>query len=111
MTRITNADQVLMLLRSHLERAKKSDRKSAAAKQGRPGALERAQQLASAEGLSEADVARALIAGLLAEEFGAELAAEPRFQAMVEEVRLMLESDEAGRLMLRDAVTQLAGGR
>lgn len=109
MTRITNADQVLMLLRSHLERAKKSDRKSAAAKQGRPGALERAQQLASAEGLSEADVARALIAGLLAEEFGAELAVQPRFQAMVEEVRLMLEGDEAGRVVLGQALRQLSG--
>lgn len=108
MTRITNADQVLMLLRSHLERAKKSDRKSATAKQGRPGALERAQQLASTEGLSEADVARALISGLLTEEFGAEIAVEPRFQAMVDDVWQMLERDEIGRVMLQKAVTHLA---
>lgn len=110
MTRITNAEHVLMLLRAQLERAQRPARKRAEGRGGKPGPLERVQQLASAEGLSEADVARALIAGLLTEEFGPELAVEPRFQSMVDEVRGLIERDEAGRALLRRAIAQLTGG-
>ena len=108
MTRITNAEHVLMLLRAQLERTQRSGRKRTHRREGRPGPLERVQQLASAEGLSEADVARALIAGLLTEEFGAELAVEPRFQSMVDDVRQIIESDENGRALLRKVLAQLA---
>jgi hypothetical protein len=110
MTRITNAEQVLMLLRAQLERSQRPARKRAQQRDGRPGPLERVQRLASAEGLSEADVARALIAGLLTEEFGPELAVEPRFQNMGEDVRELIERDEAGRALLRRAIVQLTSG-
>lgn len=111
MTRITNADQVLMLLRIHLERAHRAERKPAKTPSGRPGPLARVQQMTGAEGMSEADLARALIAGLLTEEFGAEFAVEPRFQALVEDVRQIIEHDDNGRALLRDAVTQLSSER
>jgi hypothetical protein len=110
MTRITNAEQVLVLLRAHLERAQRSTRKRTQSRDSKPGPLERVQRLASAEGLSEADVARALIAGLLTEEFGAGFAAEPRFQAMVEEVWGVIERDEKARGLLRRALAELAAG-
>jgi hypothetical protein len=107
MTRITNAEQVLILLRAHLERAQRSSRGRTQARSAKPGPMERVQRLANAEGLSEADVARALIAGLLTEEFGAGFAAEPRFQAMVEDVRAMIERDEKARVVLRKALAEL----
>jgi hypothetical protein len=107
MTRIANAEQVLLLLRAHLERAQRADKKRTRAREGKPGPLQRVQQLANAAGLSEADVTRALIAGLLTEEFGPEFAVEPRFQAMVEDVRQIIDRDEAGRALLKSAVAQL----
>lgn len=107
MTHITNAEYVLMLLRSHLERARKFERKQAPAREARAGSLQRLRELASAEGLSEADLARALIASLLGDEFGAELAVEPRFQAMVEDVRLAIERDDAAKALLQRAITQI----
>jgi hypothetical protein len=110
MTKITNAEQVLTLLRAHLERTRRAERKRTAPQRGKPGPLERVQQLASTEGLSEADLARALIAGLLTEEFGPDLAAEPRFQAVVEDVRQMIDRDEAARALLRRALAELVGG-
>ncbi len=108
MTRITNSDQVLTLLRAHLERAQRSNRKERGkTAQARPGALGRVKQIAVTEGLSEADIARALISGLLSEEFGPEAAVEPRFQAMVEEIRVLIDRDEAGRTLLRRAIGEL----
>jgi hypothetical protein len=108
MTRITNADQVLMLLRAHLERAQRSSRKRTETGKAKPGPLDRVKQLAQVEGLSDADIARALIAGLLSEEFGASFAAEPRFQSVVEDVRRLIDSDENGRALMRKAIAQLA---
>jgi hypothetical protein len=110
MTRITNAEQVLILLRAHLERAQRSSRKRTQSRDAKLGPMERVQRLASAEGLSEADMARALIAGLLTEEFGASFAAEPRFQAMVEDVRQVIERDEKARTLLRKALEELVAG-
>lgn len=107
MTKITNADQVLILLRAHLERAKRASKAGAQKNSSRSGPLERVTKLAATEGLSEEDVARALIGGLLAEEFGAEFAAEPRFQSLVEDVRLMIDRDENGRSLLRRAVGEI----
>lgn len=107
MTRITTTEHVLMLLRAHLERARRAGRKRTQTRQGKPGPLQRVQQLASVESLSEADVARALIAGLLAEELGPEIAAEARFQVLVEDVRQIIDRDDAGRALLKSAIVQL----
>lgn len=110
MTRITTSDQVLALLRSHLERARRTGGKTASRRGAQPGPIERVQQLAATEGLSESEIAQALIAGLLSEEFGPEVAVEPKFQAMVAEIRQMLERDPAGKALLQRAIGALAGG-
>ena len=72
MTRITNTEQVLILLRAHLERAQRFGK--ARAREGKAGPVRRVQQLAGVDGVSETDLTRALIAGLLTEEFGVEFA-------------------------------------
>lgn len=117
MTRITNADQVLLLLRGHLQRAQRQRKKDGPGaperKQIRQGPLDRVQQLAGAEKLTDAGISRALIAGLLAEEFGAAVANDPSFQQMIDDVRQIIDNDESGRELLKNAVSQLAarGGK
>ncbi len=108
MTRITNSDQVLLLLRAHLERAQRGKRAKTNRGSPRAGPMSRVRELAHTEGLNEGEVARALIAGILSEEFGAEIAIEPRFQAMVDDVRRIIEQDEGGKALLRRAISQIA---
>jgi hypothetical protein len=107
-TRITNAEQVLHLLRAHLERARNADRKgrgdAKAVKQARP--MERMRALNGA-GLSDAQLERALISGLLAEEFGPGLANEARFQHIIDEVTHTLRRDQRGRELLAEAIKRL----
>lgn len=111
MTRISNTDQVLALLRAHLERTQRVKGRRAAALHS-PGPLARVHALAGAEDLTDAEIGRALIAGLLAEEFGAALAVDPSFQAIVDQVSRTIDRDEAGRALVRAAIAQLgAAGR
>lgn len=108
MTRITSTSQVLALLRARLERNARSGRKSGPAPartESRP--LEKVHELAGGEDLPEADIARALIAGVLAEEFGEALVAEPRFQQIVDEVRRMIEADTSAKSVLAEAMETL----
>lgn len=107
MTRITNTEQVLILLRAQLERAQRSGRKRFAPVKGRNGPMERVRELAAADSLSESEIARVLISGLLAEDFGPEFAVDPRFASLVDDVQRLLESDEAGRTLLKRAIATL----
>lgn len=110
MTRITNAEQVLMLLRSHLERAQRSRRGTATAaarKEARPSALQRAQQVAS-DGLPETEIGRALIAAMLEDEFGGGVANDTKFRQVVDEVIEIIKRDDASGRLLQRAVAQLA---
>lgn len=108
MTRIANAEQVLLLLRAHLERSQRSTRKRTTAVKGRNGPMERVRELAAAGMLTESEVARALISGLLAEEFGSEATIDPRFAALVDEVQRLLESNETSQGVLKLAVAQIS---
>ena len=104
---------MLLLLRAHLQRSDRARKrtKSSGAERAAPrqSAVERAQQIASAEGLSPNDVARALISGLLTEEFGDSIANDARFQQMVDEVTSALRADAAGGKLLKAAVRELGG--
>jgi hypothetical protein len=111
-TRINNAEQVLLLLRMHLQRAQRQRKQDApgapARMQARQGPLQRVRELASLAGVSDADLTRALIAGLLAEEFGADIANDAHFQTMVDDVRRIIDADESTSALLKNALTQLA---
>lgn len=114
MTRITNADQVLLLLRAHLERTERQRRKDVSAgarAETRQGPLERVHNMAGLENLSERDISRALISGLLTEEFGVEVASEPLFQEIVDGVLRIVDADEKSRALLQKALTQLDAPR
>lgn len=111
MTRITNADQVLVLLRAHLERADKTrSAKRPSASSPKRSALQRVTEIASDRQASEDDIRRALVAGILVEEFGAGLSGDVRFQELVTNVlKMILENDSINQL-LDGALKQLVRG-
>ncbi|MBY0563052.1 MAG: hypothetical protein K2P58_02600 [Hyphomonadaceae bacterium] len=113
MTRISNVDQILLLIQAHLDRLEKSkkssrtDRSRRAAFAARPP-LERVRELAAADSASQSELARALIAALLAQEFGNELANDIRFQDLIDRVNDALTADEHASALLASAIGQLA---
>lgn len=111
MTRITNADQVLVLLRAHLERADKTRRANRpSAPSSKRSALQRVTEIASDGQVSEDDIRRALVASILVEEFGAGLAGDVRFQDVVTNVLKMISEDGASGELIDGALKQLARG-
>jgi len=107
MTRITQAEQILLLLRAHLQRTVRLRKKRTATTPSpeRKAPLDRLVEVSEAQ--PNTVLARALVAGLLEEEFGAALAAEPRFQAMVDEIVSVIEKRKESRALLNGALTQL----
>lgn len=116
MTRITQNDQIMQLLRQQLQRLGQTARtarskgasKSAAQRQS---PLARLTALAALGSLSDEDMAKALIRALLTEEFGDTLASEPKFDRVVSEVhRMIVEDPETGRLLARGLAEVRGGG-
>lgn len=116
MTRITNADQVLLLLRGHLQRAERSQRKRASQKPDRREnvkrtPMERMQSIARTEALQEHEIHQALIHSILTEEFGSAAANDPKFQLMVDEVLRMIREEPKTRALLTKAADVLVADR
>jgi hypothetical protein len=112
LTRITNTDQVLLLLQSHLQRAQRAERKTAGAvsKSNVPQTpIERLQNLVRQDELPETEIGRAIVRGLLAHEFGAAVANDAKFNALVDEVLGAIRRDEATSRLLERAIQQLTG--
>jgi hypothetical protein len=110
LTRITTTDQVLLLLRAQLERLRKArgqEKAASASRQQTQSPIERLKAIVSAEALGPQLVDRALITSLLIEEFGDEIANDPRFQRLSEEVHRLIAESDAGRDLIRDAAAQL----
>lgn len=115
MTRIGNVDQVLLLLREQLQRAgsnREADRsgKATRANAAAPRPIERARGLAALDALSEEEVRRAVLRGLLADALGEALASDPGFQAIVDEVFAIIAAMPEGGDLLDRAVAQLRKG-
>lgn len=113
MTRVNNVDQILILIQAHLDRLEKT-KKHARTDPARRSAsttrapLERVRELAAADSASQAELARALIAALLAQEFGADLSNDIRFQDLVDRVNEALAADERAAVLLTSAIQELA---
>lgn len=115
MTRIGNVDQVLLLLREQLERSGRSRgtaRRAApsAASSGDARPIERARSLAALDALSDEEARRALVRGLLVEQFGEGTGNDPAFQQVIDDVfRIIADTPEGAQLMAR-ALEQLRKG-
>ena len=110
MTRITNVDQVILLLQSQLKRMNKADKKRGPVTQkqevqNRP--LARVQSMAKKNALSQEEIQRALISGILTEKFGASVSNDPAFQTVIDNVTAALQNDEESQQLLGQAVNQL----
>lgn len=111
MTRISNADHVLVLLREQLQRmdrtrAKRTSRAGAAQKGTQPP-LARLHEAASFDQLSDEEFRRTLVRAVLIEELGEGLANDPNFQVVVEDVFRILSESEEGRELISRAAQQL----
>ncbi|HYD86001.1 MAG TPA: hypothetical protein VEA80_00860 [Vitreimonas sp.] len=114
MTRVSNTDQVLILLRAQLQRAERQRRREAgSASAGRTagaGPLRRLQALVGEGALSDEDLPRALVTALLAEDFGAGLVNESKFQELVDQVGDLIERDATCSALLRACVAAIRSG-
>lgn len=110
---ISNVDRLVLLLRQRLQdrdrlRAGRPAERRPTQKSD-PNALTAAQALAAAEDIDERQLRRALIQGLLADQFGERMLNEPRFQQVVDRVTAAIEADEGGRALLERISGELRG--
>ena len=115
MARISNVDQVLLLLREQLQRSERSGpaarkRKPGQAKEASPRPLDGVRALAALDTLSDDDVKRTLVRGLLADQLGDGVTNDARFQQVADDVVRMLLDAPDGRTLLDGALAQLRAG-
>lgn len=113
MTRISNTEQVLLLLRAHLQRTGRQRRTSRAGPAGasRRSPVERLRELAGDGELPRQEIGRALLAGLLADDLGEGAINDPSFQRVLDEVQRRVAGDKDAKQMLDRAVDQLLSQR
>jgi hypothetical protein len=112
MTRVGNVDQVLLLLREQLQRSGRSRGAASKARAGRAEAssarpLDRVRALAALDTLEEDDLRRAVVRGLLAEQFGEAVGNDPALIAIVDQVSRMIGEMPEGRELMDRAIAQL----
>src|SRR4051812_31275321 len=107
---VSNAGRIAMLLRARLqERAKsgaaaRSGHRDAADAASRRGAVRGADVI---EGLDDRRLRRALIENILADQLGAGLVNDAKFQQVVDQVTETIEGDGDGALLLARAIADL----
>lgn len=112
MTRISNNDQILLLLRQQLLRLSGEKPAQRASKAGNKVhtdkvAVARLKALASVEEFGDDEFERTLVQGLLTDEFGEAIINDPRFQQLVDKVWKIIASDEQSRRLFADAKKEL----
>jgi len=112
MTRITNVDQVMLLLQSRLQSKKKTDKKHGEGnrvekKELHQPPLSRVKNIVKDGVLSEEDIHKALVRGLLTQEFGSSIANDPAFHRIIEDVMGVIRKDESSKKLLQQAMRQL----
>lgn len=111
MTRVSSSEHVLLLLRERLQRLDRGR----ARQPGRPAGsraptappMARLQALAALDELPDEELQRTLVRALLSEELGEEVANDPSFQAVADEVYRMIGESEEGRALIEAAEREL----
>lgn len=88
----------------HKTRGRKSDKESSDA---RPSNADRLRQIVSTSHATGGDIERALLVGILEEQFGSEVAADPRFSELAQEVLMAVRRDAAAIALLRQCILAL----
>lgn len=112
MTRISQADQALLLLRARLQELGRSRRMPGllAKTPSKVAAMlprERLVALAEFDGLSEEDRHRLFVRSLLADVFGDAFSNDAKFLSVADEVCNVLSSNDEGKVMLRRAIEKV----
>lgn len=111
MTRISNTDQVLLLLREQLQKLgqnrKERTSRSGTVRKSTPRPIARLQAMASYEEGEE--FRRTLVRAILTEEMGEAMANDPSFQAVVDNVYRMISATPDGQDLIDRAGRQLRG--
>lgn len=108
MTNIGKVDQIVLQLRAQLQRAAKGRSSSVAGKSGsNPGPLERLRAIDPGEHLGDQDLRRKFIRAVLTEELGEEVANQPEFERISNEVWSMIEADPELGAQLGTALAEL----
>lgn len=105
---VSNVDRLVLLLRQRLQERERTPgtARTAGRRTGKAeGGVAAAQALAAVEDVEEKHLRRALIQGLLSDQFGPAMINEARFQQVVDRVVGALEADDAGRALL-DRITR-----
>lgn len=116
MTRIGNVDQVLLLLREQLQRTGRGRDASRTAQTRRTDGttarpLDRVRALSVLDTIDEEDLRRAVVRGLLAEQFGEAVGNDPALIAIVDEVTRIIGDTPEGRELMDRALAQLKESR
>jgi hypothetical protein len=109
---ISNVDRIAILLRQKLlDRARANGpEKSKAGEQSleaQTNALDAARALATIQNLDDRQRRRALVQGVLVEQFGPDLVNDAQFQQLVERVSSAIEGDEMSSAILSDLIAKL----
>ena len=111
MTRISNADHVLHLLREQLQKLGRTRQqrpgRATEARGSTPRPIARLQAMASLEEGEE--FRRTLVRAILTEEMGEAMANDPSFQAVVDNVYRMISATPDGQELIDRAGRQLRG--
>ena len=114
MTRISNADHVLLLLQEQLGRLSKdrTGRQAPASgvRTGTPEPMARLRALAGRDGLSDEDLQRALVRTLLLQQLGEAMGSDPAFEAIAADVVRIIGDSPEGRALLDRAMLELSPG-
>ena len=111
MTRITNTDHVLLLLREQLQKIGQSRKertsRSGTVRSSTPRPIERLRAMDSSDEGEE--FRRTLVRAILTEEMGEAMANDPSFQAVVDNVYRMISATPDGQELIDRAGRQLRG--
>lgn len=109
MTRIGSVDQVLLLLREQLQRAGKGRQAARKSRSGpvAPRPLDRVRALAALDSLNDDELRRAVVRGILTEEFGEGVGNDAALQTTVDDVVRIIGEAPGGAELISRAVAQL----
>ncbi|WP_291198114.1 hypothetical protein [Hyphomonas sp.] len=112
MTRISQTDQALLLLRARLQEMGRTRRAAGPVRKGTDKAApmtarERLTALGELNGLSEEDRHRLFVRSLMTEVFGEPFANDAKFLAVADDVYAVLSTNDEGKGLLRRAIEQM----
>ncbi|MFT3727151.1 MAG: hypothetical protein QM759_04940 [Terricaulis sp.] len=93
-------------MRGHLERTR-GRKRATAPTAGRTTGVSRARALIENASLDPSEIERALVLGLLEDEFGPDIANDAKFQSVVDDVVALLRTEPDMRATLAEAVKRL----